>query len=229
MVRQWSYLNAFNLIHVGALSPIKSLKIFKVFRKTTRFKKFNKGITLMVRKKYAKRKYQTTWLFLTYVTEAWTRHYLNSRQFERFYQALGLFNARAYSADYDVFKVSSLGLESSNGINILSCTKNITERYINYFNMTKSVFGQSLVKDSKLSFVQSISLSGLAASELAYPVATTYENLTYHPHIENVEVSSYSELVAGLDDLVFKHSLAYTSSVRQILTLTTLINVHRTL
>lgn len=40
--------------------PLEALKTFKVFRKTTRFKKFNKGVTLMVRKKYAKRKYKTT-------------------------------------------------------------------------------------------------------------------------------------------------------------------------
>jgi len=229
MVRKWSYLNAFNLIHTGALSPIKSLKIFKVFRKTTRFKKFNKGITLMVRKKYARRKYQTTWLFLTYVTEAWTRQYLNSRQFERFYQSLGLFNARSYSADYDVFKVSSLGLDSGNGINILSCTKNITERYINHYNMPKSVFLKSPVKDSKLSFVQSVSLGGLAASELAYPVATTYENLTYHPHTGDVEDSTYLELLAGLDGIMFEHSLTYASSIRRILTLTTLANVRKSL
>jgi len=126
-----------------------------------------------------------------------------------------------------VFKVSSVKLESRDGINIMSCTKNITERYINHGNLTKSVFSKSPVEDSKLSFVQSISLTSLAGSEQAYPVATTYDNLMYHPQSENVEVSTYTELVAGLDEVSLKYSTNYVVAIRQILTLSTLLSTSR--
>lgn len=224
MVRKWSYLDGFNLIHAGDLAPLKALKVFKVFRKTTRFKKFNKGMTRMVRKKYAKRKYQTTWLFLTYITAAWTKNYLKSRQFERFQQSMGVFNACAYSADYDVFKVSSLGLSAEHSVNIFSCAKNISNRFINHSNMSKTILSNSLVKEAKLSFVHSTSLTSLAESELAYPVALTYENLMYHPHLENIPNSTYTNLLNTLTESTFKYSLNYVIALRQVLILMSILN-----
>jgi len=222
MVRKWSYLNSFDHISNKNLTPFKELKTFKVFRKTTRFKKFNKGITLMVRKKYAKRKYKTTWLFLTYTTQAWTSHYLKSRQFERFFQSLGLFNAKAYSADYDVFRVSTIGSAIETGVNIFSCSWKIAKHYLNSRSTLQSPLQARLIKDSKVSYIHAQNLTDLSKSDAAYPLATNYDNILYHPHTENINPNVYSQLLKGLNTSSFLYSAHYVVVCRQILTLLTL-------
>ena len=222
MVRKWSYLNSFNHIMNKDLLPIKALKTFKVFRKTTRFKKFNKGITLMVRKKYAKRKYKTTWLFLTYTTQAWTSHYLKARQFERFFQSLGLFNAKAYAADYDVFRVSTAGSGTETGVNIFSCSWGVAQHYLNSRSPLQSTLQARLIKDSKVSYIQALSLTDLSKSESAYPLATNYDNILYHPHTDNINPLNYAELLNSLSSASFSYNSRYIVACRQILTLLTL-------
>jgi hypothetical protein len=198
--------------------PLEALKTFKVFRKTTRFKKFNRGVTLMVRKKYAKRKYKTTWLFLTYTTQAWTSHYLKSRQFERFYQSLGLFNAKAHSADYDVFRVSTVGFGNEIGINIFSCSWGIAKHHLNLRSPLHAAIQTRLVKDSKLSYVQASSLTDLSRSDSAYPLATNYDNILYHPHTETVEPKVYSQLLMDLGATSFLYSSHYAVVFRRWIT-----------
>jgi len=222
MVRKWSYLNAFDHISNKSLTPFKALKTFKVFRKTTRFKKFNKGITLMVRKKYAKRKYKTTWLFLTYTTRSWTSHYLKARQFERFFQSLGLFNTKAHAADYDVFRVSTVGSGNDTGINIFSCSWRIAKHYLNSKSPLNSILQTRLVKDSKVSYVHALSLTALSQSESAYPIATNYDNILYHPQTENIDPHAYSQLLTGLSTVSFLYNSHYVVACKQILTLLTL-------
>lgn len=222
MVRKWSYLNSFDHISNKNLLPLKALKTFKVFRKTTRFKKFNKGISLMVRKKYAKRKYKTTWLFLTYTTQAWTSHYLKSRQFERFFQSLGLFNAKAYSADYDVFRISTANNTPEAGLNIFSCSWSVAKHYLNSQSPLQSTLQVRLIKDSKVSYVHALTPTDLSKSESAYPLATNYDNILYHPHTESVNSSNYLLLLQGLNTASFAHNSQYIIACRQILILLTL-------
>ena len=222
MVRKWSYLNSLDNTSSNSLTPFKALKTFKVFRKTTRFKKFNKGITLMVRKKYAKRKYKTIWLFLTYTTHAWTSHYLQSKQFERFFQSLGLFNAKAYSSDYDVFRISTLSSVIETGVNIFSCSWRIAKHYLNPKSSLQSTLQTRLIKDSKLSYVHASNLTDLSKSESAYPLATNYDNILYHPHTENINPNIYSQLLQSLNNTTFSYTTHQTVLCRQILILLTL-------
>lgn len=61
MVRKWSYLNLNESnYNIDSYNFISSIYNFKVFRSTTRFKKYNRSeLTFMVRKKYSKRKHKT--------------------------------------------------------------------------------------------------------------------------------------------------------------------------
>jgi len=53
-----------------------SMHTFKVFKKTTRFKKFSKGITSFVRRKNIKRKVKSSLIFSAIISAAWLKAYL---------------------------------------------------------------------------------------------------------------------------------------------------------
>ena len=176
----------------------------------------------MVRKKYAKRKYKTTWLFLTYTTQAWTSHYLKAKQFERFFQSLGLFNAKAYSADYDVFRVSTANSNIEAGLNIFSCSWSIAKHYLNLQSPLQSTLQARLIKDSKVSYVHALSPTDLSKSESAYPLATNYDNILYHPHTESINPSTYLQVLQELNTASFTYNSRYVVTCRQILIVLTL-------
>lgn len=62
--------------------------MFKVFRKTTKFKRFNRGLIDFVRRKNVKRKKAINLLTLSYSSYNWSKYYLNLRSISRFTQAL---------------------------------------------------------------------------------------------------------------------------------------------
>lgn len=53
---------------------------FKVFKKTTRFKKFSKGITSFVRRKNIKRKIKSSLIFSAIISAAWLKAYLYTKR-----------------------------------------------------------------------------------------------------------------------------------------------------
>lgn len=129
MVRKWSYLennfipfdNVFNKIH-----PYFS---FKVFRKTTRFKKFNLGFTKFLRKIYFKKKHRRNWINMSYITNSWSFFFLKNKQFIRYYQSIGCFFNKYYSTSIEVYNSKYQTVNENYGVNLYSCSKSI----INYF------------------------------------------------------------------------------------------------
>lgn len=91
MVRKWSYLITIdNLGNKQKLFKKKqNLKIFKI---TTKFKKFNINFTKILRKTYIKRKRKTILLNLFYLIYKWFVFFLKMKVFIKFYQILGFFN-----------------------------------------------------------------------------------------------------------------------------------------
>ena len=93
MVRKWSYVTYLN--STGSFydkSALTKCYSFKVFRMTTRFKKYKRYETTFVRKKDATRKRQTSWFTLTVVLGQWSLQYLKSRQNLRYLQTMELVN-----------------------------------------------------------------------------------------------------------------------------------------
>ena len=222
MVRKWSYLvNSTPTITPLTLNESSSLYHFKVFRKTTRFKKFNRGITKMVRKNYARRKHRTNWLVLSYITKAWVSNYLNMRQFERFFNALTRFKINSFSADVSVFHVKLKDVSNKDGINIVSCSNTPLKRYMNYSN--GSSFLTNPIKNTNNVLVQTLSAANLAESSEVYPNLILLESHTYS--YDDLTTVSPSDI--SLDNQANQNTLSITSSIYSTLVLLTLFNVNR--
>jgi hypothetical protein len=91
MVRKWSYLITINNLNTKQklFKKKQNLKIFKI---TTKFKKFNINFTKILRKTYIKRKRKTIFLNLFYLIYKWFIFFLKMKVFIKFYQILGFFN-----------------------------------------------------------------------------------------------------------------------------------------
>lgn len=178
MVRKWSYLESnFLDLHIDSLSRLTSLYHFKVFRKTTRFKKFNRGITRMVRRNYARRKHQTNWLILSYITKSWVLNYLKTRQFERFYNSLGKFPISAFTSDTSVFLLKHGSILNKNGINIISCSKSVLMKHINYSSGAQFLLNPT--KNTNSAIIQANTAEDLTLSLEVYPNLVNLDNLLY--------------------------------------------------
>jgi len=223
MVRKWSYLKTFKLTTPNTLAPIKAVKSFKVFRKTTRFKKYSRGITKIVRRKYMTRKRKSTALFAYYITKDWVYHYLKLRQFERFYQSFGLANVASYAADFDVFKVAPERLNEG-GIHIFSVSKSIFSYFQRKNISTNSALRQSKVYNSKQTFIQTDSFETLSNSLLAYPIAANLENYEYPTIGDTWATSQHSQILKALQLTQFKSTLKFIQSYKRVLVLLSLKN-----
>jgi len=132
MVRKWSYLSSFNAgfsdIQNSKTLPLHTLK---VFRATTRFKKFKVGLTTIVRKGYAKRKHKNNWVGLVTITRYWVDFFLRNKQFTRFYQSLGLFTYQAYSTTNNLFTKQYLQVTQTYGFVTFACSKRVLNAFVN--------------------------------------------------------------------------------------------------
>lgn len=102
MVRKWSYLNSLNILNSPESYKKVCLKYtFKVFRTTTRFKKYILYPTIFFRKKDSTRKRRNNWVNLNNILVTWSLNYLKIKQLYRFYQ------------NYNVLPISRLSLNLS--------------------------------------------------------------------------------------------------------------------
>ena len=228
MVRKWSYLeNSTPDFGMYKLDSVSSLYHFKVFRKTTRFKKFNRGITKMVRKNYARRKHRTNWLVLSYITKSWVSNYLKMRQFERFFSGLTRFTINSFSADVSVFKLKVKELNNQGGINILSCSQTPITRYLKYSQGASFLLNPT--KNTNNTLIQTSSADSLSNSLEVFPNLMVLENHTYsYTDASTLEtIVSSSTLESTLTPSVLSTTNSITSSVYSIVVVLALFNVHR--
>jgi len=229
MVRKWSYLETRDLdLSTQSLESASQLYHFKVFRKTTRFKKFNKGITRMVRKNYARRKHRTNWLILSYITKSWVTNYLKMRQFERFYSALGRFQFAAFSPNFDIFSIKLDTVLNHNGINIISCSKKILGRHINQSH--GAAFLKNPTKNTNSAIIQATSLKDITLSTDVYPNLVNLDNLhfPYGDIIASSAADSHAQSLSTLTVNTFDSTLLMSSSVYALLIHLTIFNIQRT-
>ena len=222
MVRKWSYLkkSGIGVVDDSLLNPI-TLYHFKVFRKTTRFKKFNKGITKMVRKNYARRKHRTNWLVLSHVSKFWALSYLKMRQFERFFSSLSQTSFRAFSADVNVFMLKLPEVSNKVGLNITSCTAAQLNRYTSKSKSMPHLINPT--RNANNAIVKSSSLSALSESQEVFPNLIQMEGLTYYLNESTIDV--VSKTITG--NQLFKPSVSIIASIRNTSVLLTLFNSRR--
>jgi hypothetical protein len=228
MVRKWSYLDFHKPnSNFEAISQTASFYSFKVFRKTTRFKRFNKGLTRMVRRTYARRKHQTNHIALSFIAKYWTTHYLQARQFERFYSALGRFQTSAFSAHADVFHIRLSELSNLEGINVVSCSRPILNKHLNY--SSGAGFLTNPTKFTNPTMVQVLKPAALAKSTEIYANVINFDNSLYCYDSVNATLdnSDYiNELNSNLNSMILTHSIQIITPIYCVLIQLTLLNTH---
>lgn len=222
MIRKWSYLNEINLNPKNeSICFFKKIYNLKVFKKTTRFKKYNIGYTFMVRKQYSKRKHQTSWINLSYITKSWVHIFLKSKQFIRFYQSLGLFNLQSYSASMLVFTKKLNEINNFNGINSFACSKKILLPFLKFKN--SNIFFQNPLKNNTSFGVLVRDSNSLNLSNSITPNLVQHENSLYPVIPHQLNLTSYFNNYLLLN---LKHITNFLVVIYQILIYLSLKNTH---
>jgi hypothetical protein len=139
MIRKWSYININQLtFSIPALNfqflelPYAKYK-FKIFRKTTRFQKYQLGETKIVRKYPLKLKRRTIYISLAQITFYWLNFFLKTKQIYRFIQNINVFKYTLNLPNIIVFLKKQnqlLSALSYEGYNILTCSKILFNKFI---------------------------------------------------------------------------------------------------
>ena len=108
---------------------------FKVFRKTTKFKKFNRGLIDFVRRKNIKRKKSFNYISFSYISSSWSKSYLQLRSLSRFYQAFNTNNYTFSSLNSDLVVKLALKNNFNLGLNTFSFP---TKRALNLLNSSSN-------------------------------------------------------------------------------------------
>jgi len=163
MVRKWSYLENESILNSAPQSEnfrlINKRHTFKVFRKTTRFKRYSKGLSTVVRLKTYKITRKTEILALACFINLWSRVYMRSRQFYRYYQSIGLFNTIMPTFSPDSIKAILLKSSPVNNIFYFSCSNNVMLKYLR--GSTHDLNIKSPIKNSRNCYAASISTNDL--------------------------------------------------------------------
>lgn len=134
MVRKWSYLTTQNNLLVNhSLSVLTKCYSFKVFRMTTRFKKYQRYGTSFVRKQDSSRKRQTSWLTLLSIFAQWSLQYIKYKQYLRYYQSISTHNYQL-----TIPNIFVIGKKSNLFNPVLAfTTSTITNQLLNTLHTTK--------------------------------------------------------------------------------------------
>jgi len=222
MVRKWSYLDSNHFkVEASTFGSRISIYNFKVFRTTTRFKKYNRSLlTIAVRKKYARRKHRTNWLRLLMITKSWVTFYFRSRQFVRFYQSLKLFNTQSVSTNVRVFTRCITDVVGSTSLTTLSCSTVL----INFFKQRSSSnnYINNPLSSERSTGLLTLNPESLLEAEPINPGLMVYDSLLY-PYNTRPQVYQMSyQLYTQVNQLLFQAVLRKCVAYYKILTLLTL-------
>lgn len=152
-----------------AINLMKKVYKFKVFKKTTKFKRYNRGITKFIlnRKKYILRKKRGPLQFKLFNIYFWTKSYSKMRHSIRFLQSLHCFKTSIILSSNILF--NKLALKMAIGYNFYC----ISKKYFfnsSLFNKNILLNFHSLFNNNKIGFI------GLNKEfkELGFDITKTY-------------------------------------------------------
>lgn len=224
MVRKWSYLDTKHTDLTFEDSVLKHLKRykFKVFRTTTRFKKWNLGLFKVIpnRKLYIKRKHKTNNLYWLPVAMWWSRYYFSTRQITRFYQLINILPISISSVDSELVSFKSRSNQNSFGISTSSCSRKLLSFALNSHRVK-----------SNTNLFEPITLGSKATLSYAFNI-TDFESLNdvglnlfcYENSYYQLTEVSYN---ININALLLKHSINYSQILRKLIINLTLININR--
>lgn len=228
MVRKWSYIENFkNCYKINPRFNMKRLSkkhSFKVFRKTTRFKKYRVGITRSVRKFYARKRRRTSLYMNSHILYSWIHHYLKYRQLARFTQSYGLVSIQGYlgNADFSIKNSSIMGADY--GFHSYSCSFRVLNKSVYFKN---NIFLDKIISfESRNSFIQFDSPEAADKSNDLGTNTLFFDKLCYSFDSEKFPLESQINFLKNFDSTVFLMSLSNVVELRRTLVLLTLLNVN---
>lgn len=239
MIRKWPYISPiFDLAKLKTqlstdhkfdtlLSPfsvkIKKARIesyaFKVFRKTTRFYKWRRGLSRPFRRNYMKRKRRTDYYMSSFLAYNWAKDYQRRRHLVRFLQSINLGGLEALSADKYVFfkKLPDISSATSQGLTIYTCSAALVRASLFFSENIKNFFFHP--SSSGTSRVQSPTLEGLQNSTEVGVGSLHLEGLSYPIDAYDVMSEEMTTTVPkNLHDMIFKQTLLIAYELRKLLT-----------
>ena len=236
MIRKWSYINNYLFTNLNLteqwLRSVKLISIykFKVFKKSIKFRKFNKGITRMVRRKYIKYRRLTSNVSLLYSIHAWSLAISKQRHFTRFFQAINLFKWNIFSPNPLVFfkflnKLNNSGINAPQIPLISSSSKNIINHLLQITKVSRFWTSGRNFKNTSWTFLQFYNDLNL---EVYKPLGLNVVN--YAPNLYPVSILTYKPYLyknytySQLYETLFKVILRYILEKYKFLVKLTLLN-----
>ena len=225
MVRKWSYIipsknlnNSFLTKLITTTNKVYKTFRFKIFRKNTRFKKYNlTNNTSFVRKYPIYRKRRSNWKFYVVLSSEWVKLMFLSRQLINFVQSKSIFTNSAHLS-YKINFTHNLNELVGLGSYSLSFTK-INTQLITKFNRIGKVYN-NIASSSSLENLNKLNNSGFLLSYLVfspdkYPLNSDIKNYINYSKIK------YSFL--SLRNIIFSLLLKTSFTLYKLIKLNTLL------
>lgn len=213
MVRKWSYLTTLNKINVNSsFSGIPKTYTFKVFRMTTRFKKFQRYETTFVRKQDSSRKRQTSWLTLVSIFSQWALQYVKCKQYLRYYQGIGASLFTVVVPNVFVLKKKTNLFNPHLAFTTLTLTQN-------FRTMTTSTTQKNKYNSTQLTTLTSNTIQSSMFKDVH--VSTVLLENQYFPQ-NTIQTSYWQYTLPLLFKSLVTPLLSYITHIYKILTLITL-------
>lgn len=219
------YIGIFNC---GSSSFTSVLKIyrFKLFKKTTKFKRYNRGLTRFIinRKKYVLRKKRTSLQYMVNLTYFWTQSYQDLRNFARFSQSLStlehsltltnkLFTKKAISDSTASYGTQNKPLY----LNLTTLKKTLLLNNSLYRSNARAGF-LSIFRNTQVGIVN-FPLSGVHATEtLNFGVLTDFKN-NYVNTTSTTYLMKPIPVLTSLYKRIFNANVNTIKAVRKVLVL----------
>lgn len=227
MVRKWSYIeNRKTCYKISPRFDMKRLSrkhSFKVFRKTTRFKKYRLGITRSVRKFYVRKRRRTSIYMNSHIVYSWIHQYLKHRQFIRFTQSYGLVCMNGYLGNADFSLKNSLIVGADYGFHSYSCSTRVLNKSVFFKN---SIFTDRIQSfESRNSFVQFVDHEASCDSNDLGTNTLFFDKMCYPFDSEEFSTKAQTDFLTELDSTVFTTSLCIVTEFNITMNLLTLLSI----
>jgi hypothetical protein len=198
---------------------------FKVFRKTTRFKKYRLGMTKFVRKFYARKKRRTSVYMNSHILYSWIHHYLKHRQFIRFTQSFGLAPIHGYVGNADFSIKNSLIVGAEYGFHSYSCSSKVLNKSVFFEN---SIFQNKIISfESRNSFIQFVDYESSSNSNEIGTNLLYFDKLCYPFDLEKPFNSQQIDFLNEIENSVFEVSLSLLIEFKKVMIIATLLTIKK--
>jgi hypothetical protein len=214
VVRKWSYIITFKSFLSNPIVTFSNFK-FKIFRKNTRFKKYNLSVTSFIRKYPISRKRRFNLKFHVILSSEWVKQLFNLKQLSNSIQSKFVFSNLVYTPykvdfTYNLTNLIGLGKYSLNFTRVNPYLSKVVLQNKYQINFTSSSSLNNLLKLNNLGFL----FSHVSYSNNKYPLNKPLKQYlnSYQYNLYNVDIWNF------ILNLVLKNLLI----IYKLLKLTTL-------